>query len=187
MEKIEIWKEIPGFSNYEASTEGRIRSKSGHIIYTCKNNCDYEICCLYKNNKPYCRPVHRLVAQTFIPNPYNLTDVDHINNNKSDNSIDNLCWLSHKDNCRKYFNEKKYKSRLLLSVALGNWINIYSGKTTSFQGTYTTPANTTIDYYCLNSNLITEMKRLSSTFPDYIFSVHTDGGELFIQGTRRIK
>lgn len=188
MEKIEIWKEIPDFSNYEASTEGRIRSKSGgHILYTCKNNCDYDICCLYKNNKPYCRPVHRLVAQTFLPNPYNLTDVDHLDNNKSNNTIENLHWLSHKDNCRKYFNEKKYREQITMSVAKRRQINIYSAKTTGYQGTYTTLTGMSIDYYALNSNLITELERLDKTFDDYMFSIHTDGGELFIQGIERVK
>lgn len=186
MEKLELWKEIPNFSNYEASTEGRIRSKSGHILYTCPNNCDYEIVVLYKNNRPYCRPVHRLIAQTFLPNPENLTDVDHINNDKSDNSISNLHWLSHRDNCRKYFDEKKYRDRLLLSIAQGHWINIYSGMTTSFQGSLTTPSSITIDYYCLNSDLITEMRRLTSTFSDYIFSIHSEAGSLYIQGTKKI-
>ena len=42
--------------------------------------------------------VHRLVAETFIPNPHNLTDVNHINGDKTDNSVSNLEWLSHTDN-----------------------------------------------------------------------------------------
>lgn len=42
--------------------------------------------------------VHRLVAEAFIPNPNNLSDVDHIDENKNNNSVENLRWLSHKEN-----------------------------------------------------------------------------------------
>lgn len=186
MKKLEIWKSIPDFPNYEASTEGRIR-QGGTILYTCINNSGYEVVCLWKNNHRHCFPVHRLVAKTFIPNPYSYTDVDHINNDKSNNSIDNLQWMNHRDNCRKYYDEKKYRDRILLSVAQGHWVNIYSGNSTSYQGTYTTPMNITIDYYSFTGNLITELSRVSSLFPDYIFGIHTDAGNLYIQGNRKVR
>ena len=42
--------------------------------------------------------VHRLVAKAFIPNPLSLRDVDHIDGNKSNNRVENLRWVSHKEN-----------------------------------------------------------------------------------------
>lgn len=45
--------------------------------------------------------VHRLIAMAFIPNPNNLTDVDHINNDRTDNRVCNLQWLSHSDNVKR--------------------------------------------------------------------------------------
>ena len=41
---------------------------------------------------------HRLIAETLIDNPHNLTEVNHIDENKLNNSVDNLEWLSHRDN-----------------------------------------------------------------------------------------
>ena len=43
--------------------------------------------------------VHRLVAEAFIPNPLGLKDVDHIDGNKSNSRVENLRWVSHKENC----------------------------------------------------------------------------------------
>ena len=43
--------------------------------------------------------IHRLVAETFIPNPLGLRDVDHIDGNKTNNRVENLRWVSHKENC----------------------------------------------------------------------------------------
>lgn len=52
--------------------------------------------------------LHRLLAQTFIPNPNNLSDVDHINNNKLDNRLENLQWISHRNNSKKAWQDGLY-------------------------------------------------------------------------------
>lgn len=52
--------------------------------------------------------VHRLVAMQFIPNPDNLTDVNHKNHDKGDNHVDNLEWMSHSDNIKhSYLNGRR--------------------------------------------------------------------------------
>ena len=63
--------------------------------------------------------VHRLVAETFIPNPHNLTEVNHINGDKTDNSVSNLEWSSHADNVRHAWqtgliNQQRYSYTIMI-------------------------------------------------------------------------
>ena len=60
---------------------------------------------LWKNGKVKQFFVHRLVAEAYIPNPDNLPQVDHIDNDKNHNYINNLQWLTNRDNCRKSKNK----------------------------------------------------------------------------------
>lgn len=53
--------------------------------------------------------VPRAVALAFIPNPSGLTDVDHINNDKTDNRAENLQWLTHEDNMKKMAKQRRDK------------------------------------------------------------------------------
>lgn len=100
----ETWKDIPGTDGYyQASTDGRIRSKKrGHFrIIKPRNNSftGYDSVILHLESGPITRSVHRLVALTFIPNPNNLPEVNHINEVKRDNSVRNLEWVtSHENN-----------------------------------------------------------------------------------------
>ena len=90
----EIWCPIKGYeSMYEVSDQGRVRSlKFGkeRILKPIRNLKGYLQVKLRKNgeNKMCC--IHRLVAQTFIPNPDNLPEVNHKAENKENNSVQNL-------------------------------------------------------------------------------------------------
>jgi hypothetical protein len=63
---------------------------------------------LRKDGKSKNHYIHRLVAETYIPNPLGLPQVNHISENKTENHMNNLEWISHADNCRYSFNKAIY-------------------------------------------------------------------------------
>lgn len=91
---MEIWKDIPGYEGiYQVSTSGRVKSlKFGkeRILKPIRNNCGYLQVELCKNGECKRFYVHRLVAQVFLPNPNNLPEVNHIDEDKINNRVENL-------------------------------------------------------------------------------------------------
>lgn len=99
-----MWKKIKRNNNYSINETGEVRNdKTGHIKqpFTNKQN-GYLIVDLYKNNKSEKVPIHRLVAEAFIPNPENKLTVDHIDGNRKNNSIDNLRWATYSENNSRF-------------------------------------------------------------------------------------
>ena len=97
----EVWKDIEGYEGlYQISNYGRVKSlKYGkeRILKTVENN-GYQHVLLFKNGKGKWFYVHRLVAMVFIPNPDNLTEINHISEIKNDNRVVNLEWCDRKYN-----------------------------------------------------------------------------------------
>lgn len=100
-----IWKKIPNYSKYEASDSGLIKTfnwkNSGKIaiMKPALDGSGYLRTMLVNDlGKTETIKVHRLIAKTFIPNPENKSDVNHINGIKTDNSIINLEWSTRKEN-----------------------------------------------------------------------------------------
>lgn len=91
---MEQWETIKGYENYQISTLGNVKNIiSGSLLKPQNNGKGYQHVCLYdKNHKGKLIMVHRLVAQTFIPNPNNLPQVNHKDENKKNNCVDNLEW-----------------------------------------------------------------------------------------------
>lgn len=108
----EIWKDIEGYEGlYQVSNLGRVKSlerwRKGNtkpvlikekIKIPRDNGRGYFITFLYKNNKQRNEYIHRLVAMAFIPNPDNLPQVNHKDENKANNCVDNLEWCTCKYN-----------------------------------------------------------------------------------------
>ena len=101
----EIWKDIEGYEGmYQISNKGNIRSLNYNHTHKIKKlsqettDRGYKrIVLRYKRTAQHFL-IHRLVANTFIPNPYNKQEVNHKNGIKTDNSVDNLEWVSCKEN-----------------------------------------------------------------------------------------
>lgn len=95
MENIkEIWKDIEGYENlYKISNLGRVKSlnynRTGKekILKSRKDVGGYFRIGLFKERKQKCYKVHRLVAQAFLDNPYNLPQVNHKDEDKTNNTI----------------------------------------------------------------------------------------------------
>lgn len=96
------YKLIDGFPGYYITETGDIigpgRYGEPHLLIPTKTKYGHEYVTLYRNGKKYRRYVHRLVAETFIPNPNNYPVVRHLNSCPFDNAADNLSWGTQKDN-----------------------------------------------------------------------------------------
>lgn len=91
--------DIPGYPGYQVTRSGIVRSNGYKKLNKILKPIDSNGYSLVKCGSLVM--IHRLVAFTFIPNPDNLVEVDHINNRRSDNRVENLQWISHADNVRK--------------------------------------------------------------------------------------
>lgn len=110
---LELWKDIKEYKGYyQVSNQGRVKSltrtirfKNGNIevrhgkILPTFDNHGYLYVRLSKGGKQSLKRVHRLVAMAFIPNPTHLPEVNHIDENKMNNRVDNLEWCNRTGNC----------------------------------------------------------------------------------------
>lgn len=93
------WVKIKRNNNYSINENGEVRNdKTNYIKAPFKNKrSKYWVVDLYKNNKSEKVPIHRLLAEAFIPNPENKPTVDHADGNRENNSLDNLRWATYSE------------------------------------------------------------------------------------------
>lgn len=106
----EIWKDVPGYNgDYKVSNFGRVKSyknnkwgrtKHPFLMSQIEDAHGYWTVSLCKDSKHKRKRVHRLVALAFIPNPENKPEVNHIDGNVKNASLDNLEWATGKENVR---------------------------------------------------------------------------------------
>jgi hypothetical protein len=94
---MEEYRVIEGFENYSISNFGNVKNnKTGRILKNSINAQGY-----FRVNFTGCvKKIHKLVAQAFIPNPQNNICIDHIDNDKLNNNVNNLRWCSQQQNCK---------------------------------------------------------------------------------------
>ena len=98
----EYWKDIEGYEGlYQISNVGRVKSLySGKVLKEVKTTNGYLSIRLYKNGISHRFSIHRLVAKAFIPNHENKPEVNHIDEDKTNNKVSNLEWNTRLENMR---------------------------------------------------------------------------------------
>lgn len=102
---------------YFITQEGDVVNAKGNVLAVVVNKqTGYKAVSLWKDNKGQTRTVHRLVATTYIPNPNNLPEVNHIDGNKLNNQVDNLEWVTRSSNMQHAYNVGLHKQTKLLDA-----------------------------------------------------------------------
>lgn len=137
---MEIWKDIEGYEGiYQASSKGRLRSLDRTRVITGRNQYGkfereafskgvvlsggadkngYRIGVFHdKDGKRRTLKFHRIIAQTFIPNPNNYPQVNHKNGIKDDNQVENLEWVSNSKNIQHAI-ENGFRGTVSIEVAM---------------------------------------------------------------------
>ena len=143
---MEIWKDISGYVGlYQVSNLGRVKSLTreierktgnykiqGKILSLIKMKNGYLRVGLYKNKKYKLHAEHRLVAQNFLNNPNNFPQVNHKNEVKTDNRVENLEWTTREENINFGTRTERCKRKLSKKV---KGTNIKSGEIIVFNST----------------------------------------------------
>ena len=106
----ELWKEWPQDPRIKVSNKGNVVSHKrgvGRPLKVSHNNCGYQ----QVGDSGLARLVHRMVADTWIPNPNGYEQVNHIDGNKDNNSVENLEWATQSQNMRHAYRTGLNKGR----------------------------------------------------------------------------
>lgn len=122
---IETWKPVTGYEGlYEVSNIGRVKSlnyrrtKEVRILNGGKYTNGYCFVKLYKYGMSKHCSRHRLVAEAFIPNPEGKPEIDHIDNDKENNCVANLRWVTHKENAVNVITKARRFERINPTIIL---------------------------------------------------------------------
>ncbi|MEZ0117826.1 UNVERIFIED_ORG: hypothetical protein ABRZ91_001783 [Heyndrickxia coagulans] len=149
---VEIWKDVKGYEGlYQVSNLGNVRSvdrvvkmvykngnvatmkRKGKLLSPYKHKSGYIVVNLSKDGVRKMQYVHRLVLEAFVPNVKGLPDANHINEKKDDNRLENLEWISEKDNC----NHGTRNKRIVRTKKLKNiTIAFIEGNTVTFENAW---------------------------------------------------
>lgn len=123
----EIWKDVVGYEQfYQVSNKGRVRRKRDDFVYKSRTFTNgYKNVLLYKDGRWHrtggkSELVHRMVAMAFIPNPNNLPQVNHKDENKENNCVENLEWCTQKYNNEYGTAKERMRTKLSRPVVQAN-------------------------------------------------------------------
>lgn len=112
VQQAEVWKQYLD-TQYEVSNLGNVRNKNTKAVLSQEDTGNGYLCVGLQMDKGVYKKtrVHRMVAMTFLEfqRTKERNEVDHINGNKSDNSVDNLRWCTHKENMNNPVTRRKIR------------------------------------------------------------------------------
>ena len=115
----EIWKDIKEYEGlYQISNLGNVRSIKNkiHLLKTIDDGKGYEKVRLCKKGIIKSFRVHRLVAQAFIDNPNNYSEINHKDNNRSNNSVNNLEWCDREYNIQYSVKQNRMNCKSVVAI-----------------------------------------------------------------------
>lgn len=148
--EIEYWMDVDEYEGlYEVSSLGKVRSKDriieysngsihrmkGRMLKPATSKKGYLRVALSKDSKMKSYTVHRLVAQAFIDNPYGLKEINHKNEDKTDNRVENLEWCDSKYN-NNYGSRIEKVSKPVQAFNKNTGELVYEFKSTADAGRY---------------------------------------------------
>ena len=139
MTESEVWKDVVEYEGlYEVSDKGNARgvarkdplgrNRKGRMLKPGYTSGGYPQVSLYKNGKYRTKKVHRIVAEAFIPNPKGFLEINHRDENKSNNELSNLEW------CTREYNNNYGKRTKKVSKKV-RAINVKTGEVRTFSST----------------------------------------------------
>lgn len=130
----EVWKDVKGYEGlYKISNFGKVKSIANNKYLKVNTTGEYAYVGLYKNKRKINKKIHRLVAENFIDNPNGYLYVNHKDENKWNNSVNNLEWCTQKYNCNyknrnKKMSESKCKFKIIQLDLNGKILKIWKNK-----------------------------------------------------------